>query len=400
MTIEMSRGVAAILAMAAALHMTATAAAPRLLAIGDIHGSIDGFVTILTRAGLVDANRRWTGGTATLVQTGDVMDRGAGVRVVMDLLMSLEPQASKAGGRLIVLLGNHEVMNLLGETRDVTPEILATFADAQSESRRERAWRQYEQLARSRTSGRTKPPAVYGLSRDAWMAAHPRGYLEYREALGPRGVYGRWLRTKVPAARVGSTAFMHAGIDPLMAGLGLDEVNTQVSSELRRFDAYVDALVDRQLALPFFSLEEMIAVTVNELTIATANGAVERASREAPTPSLDTRWLAEAAAIREIDTWALLAPQGPMWFRGYATSPDTGGSMITDILQRLHADRLVVAHTPQPQGTIRSRFDNRLFLIDTGMLASVYKGRPSALEIDGTRIRALYPQDEAVLVEE
>jgi hypothetical protein len=57
-----------------------------------------------------------------------------------------------------------------------------------------------------------------------------------------------------------------------------------------------------------------------------------------------------------------------------------------------------VGHTPQVNGTIRPRFDNRLFLIDTGMLAAVYKGRPSALEIDGTQVRALYPDQEVVLV--
>ena len=41
----------------------------------------------------------------------------------MDLLMAIEQQASQGGGRAIVLLGNHELMNLLGEQRDVTPAI-------------------------------------------------------------------------------------------------------------------------------------------------------------------------------------------------------------------------------------------------------------------------------------
>ncbi len=36
----------------------------------------------------------------------------------------------KSNGRVIVLLGNHEVKNLVGELRDVTPAVLATFADA------------------------------------------------------------------------------------------------------------------------------------------------------------------------------------------------------------------------------------------------------------------------------
>jgi hypothetical protein len=381
----------------AALHVPAAAPA-RVLAVGDIHGSLDGLVTILTRTKLIDDSRRWSGGTATLVQTGDYTDRGVEVRAVMDLLMALEPQARKGGGQLIVLLGNHEVMNLVGETRDVTPEIFATFADGESEERRENAWRQYEQLAKTRQAAGGQVPDVYLQTRDAWMAAHPPGYLEYREALGPRGTYGRWLRSKAPAVRIAGTAFMHAGIDPSASEITLEDVNDQVKQELARFDAYVRALVDRKLALPFFSLQEVVGVTVAELKIATDKLAADKEGREAPAPTLDSRWLREAVAVFEIDKWAILAPDGPMWFRGYATWPDTAGPQVTTALERLRADRIVVAHTPQPKTGIVARFDNRVFIIDSGMLASVYKGRPSALEIEGTGIKAIYPDGEVVLV--
>ncbi len=93
--------------------------------------------SILKTTGLIDDSNKWTGGRTQLVQTGDYTDRGEGTRAVMDLLMALEPQAKAAGGRAVVLLGNHEVMNLIGETRDVTREIFATFADANSEKRRQ-----------------------------------------------------------------------------------------------------------------------------------------------------------------------------------------------------------------------------------------------------------------------
>jgi hypothetical protein len=374
------------------------AAANRVLAIGDIHGSFDNFVTILTRTGLIDSNRRWSGSTARLVQTGDFTDRGEGVRAVMDLLMGLEPQARKSGGELIVLLGNHEVMNLVGDTRDVTPEIFATFADATSASRRENAWRQYEELARNRRAQGADVTGVYSQSREAWTAARPPGYFEYRDALGPRGTYGRWLRTKSPVVRVDGTAFMHAGVDPSTNELALEEVNAAVKNELARFDAYVRTLVDRKLALPFFSLEDIIKVTVGELKIATEFVAARKEDREAPAPTLDGRWLQEAAAIYDLGKWAILDPEGPMWFRGYATWPETSAPMVTTILQRFRVERIVVAHTPQLNGSILPRFGNRVFLIDTGMLTSVYKGRPSALEIEGGRIRALYPNESVVLV--
>jgi hypothetical protein len=388
---------ACLCAVVVALYVVA-AAPPRILAIGDIHGSLDGFVAILTRAGLVDGARAWSGGAAMLVQTGDYTDRGEGVRGVMDLLMALEPQAKKAGGEVIVLLGNHEVMNLIGETRDVTPEIFATFADSNSESRRENAWRQYEQLAKNRQNGGTPPAGVYTQSREAWMAAHPPGYLEYREAFAPRGTYGRWLRDKAPTVRIEGTAFMHAGINASAGEMDLDDVNRAVKNEVARFDAYLRGLVDRKLALPFFTLKEVLAVTAAELKVATDKVAAQKEGREAPSPTLDARLLQEALAVNDIGTWNILAPDGPMWFRGYATWPDTAGSMVATLLKRVRADRIVVGHTPLSSAKITARFDNRVFLIDTGMLASVYRGRPSALEIDGVRIRALYPNEEVTLV--
>src|SRR5690348_486243 len=72
---------------------------PRLYAIGDIHGSIDGFKSILKATGLADGNGKWIGGRSQLIQTGDYVDRGEGTRAVLDLLMALEPQARSAGGR-------------------------------------------------------------------------------------------------------------------------------------------------------------------------------------------------------------------------------------------------------------------------------------------------------------
>ena len=149
--------------------------APRVVAVGDIHGAIAEFKSILKTTGLADDSGRWSGGKAVLMQTGDYMDRGAGTRAVLDLLMALERQAKDAGGRVFAVLGNHEVMNLIGDTRDATPEIFATFADAQSESRRQAAWEQYAKLASAKAAKGEAVPAVYQQTRDAWLAGPPAG---------------------------------------------------------------------------------------------------------------------------------------------------------------------------------------------------------------------------------
>nr|MBA3269070.1 metallophosphoesterase [Acidobacteriota bacterium] len=205
--------VIAVVALAPLTH-DLDAQGRRIVAIGDVHGAHEQFVAILMHTGLIDATQRWTGGATTLVQTGDYTDRGAKVRDVLDLLIAIEERARAGGGMAITLLGNHEMLNLLGEMRDVTPEICVAFADSKSEARREASWTQYQALALSRAKARQAAAAVYQQTRDAWMASHPLGCLEYREALGARGQYGKWLRTKSIATTVDGTLFMHAGINP------------------------------------------------------------------------------------------------------------------------------------------------------------------------------------------
>src|SRR5579863_5190087 len=98
-----------------------------VVAIGDVHGDFDDFVAILQRSGLIDKQNHWAGGKATFVQLGDLIDRGPKPREVMDLMMALEKEAPGAGGRVATLLGNHEVMNIMGDLRYVTVENFASF---------------------------------------------------------------------------------------------------------------------------------------------------------------------------------------------------------------------------------------------------------------------------------
>ena len=76
----------------------------RIVAVGDVHGAFDQFVAILREAKLIDDRRRWTGGRAILVQTGDVLDRGPNSKQAIDLLGSLERDAARACGQVHALL--------------------------------------------------------------------------------------------------------------------------------------------------------------------------------------------------------------------------------------------------------------------------------------------------------
>ena len=367
-------------------------AAARIVAIGDIHGEIAGFRNILKAAGLTDAAGRWSGGRTQFIQTGDYTDRGEGTRQVLDLLMALEPQARRAGGRAFALLGNHEVMNLVGDTRDVTREIFASFATAGSEKRRSAAWDDYARLAAAKTEKGDPVPAVYSQTREAWLTTHPPGYVEYRDAFAPRGKYGAWLRDKSIVTAVNGTIFMHAGISPAMAPETIDELNVRVRDEIRRLDRFVDRLVDLKLATRTFGLTEILQVASNE--IVQANSVIAAAQAEGKVPDrrkLNVPLLMEAQEILKIDSWVVVNPEGALWYRGLASEPDDPqGGPFAALLAKYGAKRFVTGHTPQQNARINTRFGGRAILIDTGMLASHYKGRPAALEILGDQLTAIY----------
>jgi hypothetical protein len=368
-----------------------SSSSPRLLAVGDIHGAYDEFVALLKRAGLIDEQLRWSGGRSVLVQTGDYTDRGTGVRKVLDLLMRLEREARGAGGQLHVVLGNHEVMNLIGDWRDVTPEICATFADDKSEEKRQTAWTQASRLMKA------GGPAV---SQTEWMAAHPPGCLEYRAAMSTSGTYGRWLREKPIAVVVQGTLFMHAGINPTRPlPASVDEVVTRARTEIKRLDAYRQLLVSRKLALPFYSLQQLIDVSGAQLRDADAR--IIKAKAEG-TPlqelSLDVPVLREAQELMNVGTWSLVDPEGPLWYRGHALAPEDATS--ADVLRlrtHLKLSRIVVGHTPTPDRRVAVRHAGTVVVIDTGMLRSAYMGNPVMLEITPDRLKAIYLDGEVEL---
>ncbi len=100
----------------------------------------------------------------------------------------------------------------------------------------------------------------------------------------------------------------------------------------------------------------------------------------------------------KVDSWLAINPEGALWYRGLATiADDPAGGPFAALLQKYGAKRFVTGHTPQQSRSITVRFGGRAVLIDTGMLTSVYKGRASALEIDGDKLTAYYDDGKVTL---
>ena len=184
-TVPDPRRVLTMLVATAPLFTTAQAA-PRVVAIGDLHGDYDQAVATLKLARLVDDQAGWIGADAILVQTGDYTDRGPDSKEIMELLARLEVEAKTAGGHVHVLLGNHEVMNMQGDWRYVHPGDIEDF-----------------------------------------------GTTEHRaEAFSPTGPYGQWLSKHPIVTVVADTVFTHGGVTPRWAQTGLEHINTAAAGGL------------------------------------------------------------------------------------------------------------------------------------------------------------------------
>ena len=267
-------------------------------------------------------------------------------------------------------------MNLIGDTRDATLEIFLTFADGNSESRRERAFQ---------AAARLDPEAR--LDKALWMATHPPGYIEYREAFRPNGRYGRWLRSKPMLAEIDGTVFMHGGINADFSTESLDDINRRVRRELAAWDEGVRWLEQQKLVLPVSTIVEIVGAARAQLTQFSAY------QKEGTLTEDHIRAARLLLPLAEIGASSLLHPDGPLWFRGFSTwTDDDGAPRMAALLQKFRVKRFVTGHTPQPAGRITKRFGGSLFLIDTGMLGGKFYpgGRGSALEIVGDTVKAIY----------
>ena len=197
----------------------------RVVVVGDLHGDYAKFHAVLSQASLIDATGAWSGGAAHLVQLGDVPDRGAETRRILDLMIRLERQARRAGGYVHALIGNHEAMNMEGDLRYTTPGEFAAFTDRKSPGRRDAYYRAV-------VAALTAKPPPAGLP--VFDADHPLGWVEHRLAWSPTGAYGRWIATHNAVIRIDEVLYLHAGIGPAYLPFDAETMNTAVRTALMR----------------------------------------------------------------------------------------------------------------------------------------------------------------------
>ncbi|OGD22730.1 MAG: hypothetical protein A2W03_04025 [Candidatus Aminicenantes bacterium RBG_16_63_16] len=303
----------------------------KIIVIGDLHGDYENFEKIIKGTGLVDGGLHWKAGDTHFVQTGDIMDRGPNAKEILDVLMALEREAEAAGGKVHVLLGNHEELNIGGVIFRY-PDYLAanqfkSFLPEKYRRRRERELQKRQSIAQAR--GDRTPFEV--IAEEFWNALKNDPDAQHEYLVNFNNKYGKWLLRRNIIIKIDETVFVHGGISEKFSLWSIQKIN----------DRYRNELTDIQRALVYGE------------------------------PTYPSR--------------LELAYQGdgPLWYRDLATVPEADMKDEVDlILDNLGAKHLVIAHTPRTAVTLEQmrRFEGKVWIVDTG-ISRAYNNNLSALRI-------------------
>ena len=168
------------------LEWNAATQPDRIFVLSDPHGRLDCVVSLLLGNKVIDSDLHWSFGKSHLVVIGDIFDRGEDVVQIYWLFYKLRQEAEDAGGRVTMLLGNHEPMEFSGDMRYAKPK--------------------YKILARELG-------------------------MEYRDLFGASSELGRWIAAWNTGGIVGRDLFVHAGLggDFFRWNLPVETVNKRMS---------------------------------------------------------------------------------------------------------------------------------------------------------------------------
>eukprot|EP00920_Eleutheroschizon_duboscqi_P039706 GHVT01095338.1.p1 GENE.GHVT01095338.1~~GHVT01095338.1.p1 ORF type:complete len:360 (+),score=68.19 GHVT01095338.1:183-1262(+) len=277
----------------------------RIVAVGDLHGDVMNTLLILRATEIVDDDGKWIGGTTLLIQTGDLLDRGPDGPALLDLFQQLSDAAKRKGGQVLQLLGNHDIMNMCGDFRYVHPKETEQFGGA-----------------------------------EARTAAFQEG-----------GKYNTLLRNFHSAFIVNDILFVHAGLIPQYARVGLQALRDRMEEELAGNCSLHNKLLYSELGKAQESEKNDESDDMEEDEGEQVGGGTDAS---------------EGLKARASKLF-VAGVNGPSWTRDLSLGDETVSCRrLKETLKITKTKLMVVGHTVQEGGRIVTRCDNKLVLIDTG----------------------------------
>lgn len=213
----------------------------RIIVIGDIHGDMNLLKQLLQKAQVINENNKWVGKSTFVVQVGDQIDSCRPTNLqcshsettpndqpydkeIIEFMDRLHKSARKRGGAVISLMGNHELMNILGNLDYVSYQNIAEFGK---------------------------------------NGQYDDGFINRKKAFGCTGKYGRMLICTHPTSIIiGQNLFVHAGILPkflkalkVTSQQEIEKINDIIKLWLlgKMNDHYISEIINSTTLSPFWN---------------------------------------------------------------------------------------------------------------------------------------------------
>lgn len=173
----------------------------RVVAVGDLHGDLTALSCILQEARLVNGSGHWNGKDSQLVLVGDLIGGHEDSRLLLNFVIRLQKEASLTRGAVHCLLGNHDILPMVGFCGKMTQEEKDLFRDY----------------------------PIRGAEGSSAKSAF-RGH----------SIYARWIRTRNTFLKIGNTIFVHGGLGPWAIKVSPERINSTVRAWIRYWQG-VDA---------------------------------------------------------------------------------------------------------------------------------------------------------------
>jgi hypothetical protein len=332
----------------------------RLVCIGDVHGDFQALQDFLTLAGVYDIeSNTWCGDNTILVQCGDVLDRYSQELKCYQLLAQLSREAPEDGGKVIVLLGNHEILNAMGLFQYATTDL------------------EYEQVVGPVVDEELKCVTW----RMQYVGNQPARWASYE----PGGLLANSLLANMKVAvQVGRTVCVHAGLtaEHIQDFGGLSNMNQQAHDWLSPSSTNSGSSSSSSSSASSPPL-------VNNVTFNNKGDYESSNQRFAEAEARQTSYINTAPSFLN----GGIGANSPIWMRDYSTPNDMppknprAQQMIDAALFAVgNCDRMVMGHTVQRR--INAALQGKAWRVDVGASRGVIGGTPEVLEIvktnDGT----------------
>ncbi len=154
-----------------------------IVAISDIESGFKTFRDFLIQQNVIDSSLNWIFGKGHLVLVGDFVDRGFSTTQVLWFVYKLEQEAKKHGGIVHFIIGNHELKNM---------------------------------------------QAKFGAASQKYLAVSAILDKQQHDLYSQESFLGKWLSSKNTIEKINGHIFVHGGIHPEVAelGLSLEVINT------------------------------------------------------------------------------------------------------------------------------------------------------------------------------